>query len=261
MVNFRKEIFFEKRNRYVLLIPLFNEGFRYLSQVEKMKKNNIFSDVDVVICDAGSTDGTTDLSFLRETGHRGILTRIGSGRYSTDIRMGYLWALSEGYDGFITVDGNDKDDTSALNLFIQKLDEGFDYIQGSRFIKGGHEINTPFVRYWAMRLINEPVMSFCARKHLTDTTNGFRAYSAKFLKDENLQPFRDIFWGYELIYYLPVKACRMGYKVCEVPVTRAYPKGEVPSKVGGIKGNIYQISILYHILLNHYDPKKEEQCI
>ena len=49
----------------------------------------------------------------------------------------------------------------------------------------------------------------------------------------------------------------MGYKVCEVPVTRAYPKGEVPSKVGGIRGNIYQLSILYHMLRGHYEPDSD----
>ena len=251
------QVFYPKKSRYCVLIPLFNEGKRYLSQVEKMKKNGLFGKIDVIICDAGSSDGTTDPAFLRRTNHRALLIRKGKGRYSTDLRMGYDYALREGYEGFITVDGNDKDDTSAIDLFIKALDDGFDYIQGSRFIKGGKSINTPFVRYWALKLINEPVMTFCARQHLTDTTNGFRAYSKKFLTDPRVLPFRDIFWGYEFIYYLPVRACRLGFNTCEVPVTRAYPKGEVPSKVGGIKGNMYQLSILWHIFWKHYNPESK----
>lgn len=252
--EFIANVFAEKRSKYCLLIPLFNEGNRYLNQVKKMQKNGIFEKVDIIICDAGSTDGTTDPEYLEKTGHRVLLTRKGNGRYSTDMRMGYYWALEEGYEGVISVDGNDKDSTEAVDLFIQKLDEGYDYIQGSRFIKGGKEINTPISRYIAMKLINEPIMSFCAGKHLSDTTNGFRAYSKRFLKDENVLPFRDIFYGYEIIYYLPIRACRMGFNVCEIPVTRAYPKGEVPSKVGGIRGNIYQMSILYHCIFKHYNP-------
>ena len=255
--DYEVQVFYPKKSRYCVLIPLFNEGKRYLSQVEKMKKNGLFGKIDVIICDAGSSDGTTDPAFLRRTNHRALLIRKGTGRYSTDLRMGYDYALREGYEGFITVDGNDKYDTSAIDLFIKALDDGFDYIQGSRFIKGGKSINTPFVRYWALKLINEPVMTFCARQHLTDTTNGFRAYSKKFLTDPRVLPFRDIFWGYEFIYYLPVRACRLGFNTCEVPVTRAYPKGEVPSKVGGIKGNMYQLSILWHIFWKHYNPESK----
>ncbi len=221
-----------------------------------MTKADVFSLVDVIICDAGSTDGCTEEGLLKKYGINALLVRKGSGRYSTDIRMGYDYALKRGYEGFITVDGNDKDDTSALQSFIDKLDEGFDYIQGSRYIKGGKGINTPLIRQLALKIINEPVMTLCARKHLTDTTNGFRAYSKKFLTDERVLPFREVFIGYELIYYLPVRACRLGFKVSEVPVTRAYPKGEVPSKVGGLKGNLYQLSILWKIITRAYNPKE-----
>ncbi len=255
--EFEETVFFEKRAKYCLLIPLFNEGERYFSQARKMKKNGLFQKVDVIICDAGSKDGTTDHDFLRESGHRALLVRKGKGRYSTDLKMGYYWTLQQGYDGFITVDGNDKDGTEAIDLFVKALDEGFDYIQGSRFIRGGRGIHTPLIRQIAMKLINEPVMSFCSHKHLTDTTNGFRAYSKRFMTDERVLPFRDIFWGYELIYYLPIRACRLGFSICEVPVVRAYPKGETPSKVGGIKGNLYQLSILHHCIWKHYNPESK----
>lgn len=256
--EFSETVFFEKRKKCCLLIPLFNEGERYFSQVKKMQSTGLFDKVDVVICDAGSSDGTTAPEFLERTGHRALLVRKGKGRYSTDLRMGYYWAIMQGYEGFITVDGNDKDDTSAIDRFIEQLDKGYDYVQGSRYIKGGQGIRTPLIRHLALKLINEPVMTLCAHKRLTDTTNGFRAYSRKFLADKRVLPFRDIFWGYELIYYLPVRACRLGFKVCEVPVIRAYPEsGEVPSKVGGLKGNIYQLSILHHIIWKHYNPESK----
>ena len=255
--TFQESFFKHKSHKYCLLIPLFNEGDRFLSQLNKMIKINIFSLVDVVICDAGSSDGTTVESFLNAQGFTALLVRKGKGRYSTDLRMGYYWALKQGYEGIITVDGNDKDDLSALHLFVEALEAKFDYVQGSRYINGGRAINTPFVRHWALKLINEPVMSLCARMRLTDTTNGFRAYSKRFLEDKRVLPFRNIFFGYELIYYLPIKAARLGFRVLEVPVTRSYPdNGDVPTKVGGIRGNIYQLSILWHIICGDYDPER-----
>ncbi len=254
--EFKQEVFVPKKSKYCMLIPLFNEGERFKAQTQKMKQQGVFDIVDVVICDAGSSDGACEPEYLEQNGYRAKLTRIGNGRYSTDIKMGYYWAIEQGYDGFITVDGNDKDDTTATKDFVKALDDGFDYVQGSRFIKGGKGINTPFVRHVAMRFINEPIMSICSKRHLTDTTNGFRAYSNKFLTDERVEPFREVFYGYELIYYLPVTACSLKFRVTEIPVTRAYPdNGEVPSKIGGIKGNIYQLSILWKIITKQYNVK------
>lgn len=253
--NYKEDIIAEKRKKYCLLIPLMNEGMLFFKQVENMKKHDVFKRVDVVICDAGSTDGTTDLTYLKDNGFRALLTRVGTGRYSTDLRMGYYWAIKNQYEGVITVDGNNKDGIEAIDSFIEKLDNGYDYIQGSRFIKGGVHKNTPLIRYLACRLINEPIMTLMSRKHLTDTTNGFRAYSYKFLTDSRVSVFRDVFWGYELIYYLPVRACRLNYKTVEIPVSRCYPNdGTVPTKVGGIRGNIYQLSILWNIILSRYNP-------
>ena len=255
--EFEEIIFKERTHKYCLLIPLFNEGKRFLSQVKKMQTNGVFDSIDVIICDAGSSDGTTDPKYLKKSGFTAILIRNGLGRYSTDLRMGYYWSIKKGYSGFITVDGNDKDDTVAIPDFINKLDDGYDYIQGSRYVSGGHAIHTPFIRHWALKLIIEPGRSICARKHLTDTTNGFRAYSLKFLLDDRVLPFRNVFYGYELIYYLPVRACRLGFRVVEIPVIRAYPKGKTPTKVGGIRGNVYQLSILWKIILNFYNPKRK----
>lgn len=254
--EYKEEIYFEKRQKYCLLIPLYNERERYSRQVMKMRKGNVFDKVDVIICDGGSDDGLTDGDFLKKSGHRALLVRSGAGRYSTDLRMGYSWALLQGYEGIISVDGNNKDDVSGgIGGFISKLDEGFGYVQGSRFIKGGKGIRTPMARYLAMRYITKPVMTYCAGMKLTDTPNGFKAYSKEFLEDRRVQPFRKIFYGYELIYYLPVKACRLGYKVTEIPVTRVYPKnGEVPTKVGGFRGNIYILSILWNMLRKKYEP-------
>ena len=46
-------IFSEKKNKYALLIPVINEGERFVSQMNKMKENNIFNICDVFICDGG----------------------------------------------------------------------------------------------------------------------------------------------------------------------------------------------------------------
>ena len=55
--------------------------------------------------------------------------------------MGIWWALQRGYQGVITIDGNNKDSIEDVLRFIEKLVEGYDLIQGSRFVLVQHCIN------------------------------------------------------------------------------------------------------------------------
>ena len=50
------------------------------------------------------------------------------------------------------------------------------------------------------------------------------ALAAEYLKDVRVSPLRDVFMTYELLAYLSVRASQLGYRACEIPVTRAYPK-------------------------------------
>ena len=169
--------------------------------------------------------------------------------------MGIHFALKRGYQGVLTVDGNNKDSIEDVPRFIAKLKEGYDLVQGSRFVKGGHAINTPRSRYLAVRLIHAPITSLAARQWSTDTTNAYRAYSREYLTHPAVKPLRDVFMGYELLAYLSVRATQLGLKACEVPVTRAYPAtGATPTKISGFKGNSELMKVLLATLAGKYNP-------
>ena len=169
--------------------------------------------------------------------------------------MGFWWALERGYEGFITIDGNNKDSIEDVPKFIEKLDGRYDFVQGSRFVKGGHAVNTPIFRYIAIRLMHAPLTSLAGGKWFTDTTNGFRAYSRRYIEHPLVQPFRDIFMSYELLAYLSVRATQLGLKTCEVPVTREYPKGErAPTKISPFKGNLALMGVIMKNLWGKYKP-------
>lgn len=51
--------------------------------------------------------------------------------------MGIWWALQRGYKGVATIDGNNKDSIEDVLKFVEKMIEGYDFVQGSRFIKRG----------------------------------------------------------------------------------------------------------------------------
>lgn len=245
--------FSPKKHRYCLCIPILNEGKRIQNQL--LQTAAIHPEVDIIIADGGSIDGSLDHNLLKKTGVRTLLVKTGPGRLSAQLRMGLAYAMREGYQGVIIMDGNNKDDSNDIPKFLCALDNGFDHIQGSRFIPGGMAINNPPFRIMAVRWFHAPLISWAAGNRYTDTTNGFRAYSRTFLLDPRVAPFRNIFMHYELHYYLAIRAATLGYKCLEVPVTRSYPKvGPIPTKISFIKGNLKILGNLFKACLHRFDP-------
>ncbi len=243
--DFTADAFAPKQTKYCLLIPIINEGERILRELARAQAAGVDRQTDILLCDGGSTDGSMEPGRLQALGVNTLLTKRGPGKQGAQLRMGLWWALERGYDGCLTIDGNDKDSIQDVPRLIAKLDEGCDLVQGSRFVKGGRAINTPALRYLSVRLLHAPIISLTAHHHFTDTTNAYRAYSRRYLTHPRVQPFRDVFAGYELLAYLSVRATQLGLRACEVPVTRAYPKGEkAPTKISPWKGNRDLLRIL-----------------
>ncbi|MDX7952949.1 glycosyltransferase family 2 protein [Lichenihabitans sp. Uapishka_5] len=233
---------------------MINEGTRIQAQLRRMADLGIGGMADIVIADGGSKDGSLDPVLLRDAAVRALLTKTDKGKLSAQLRIGYAFAIKEGYEGVVTIDGNGKDSVESIPLFIQALEDGIDYAQASRFIPGGRAVNTPRLRDWAIKLLHAPVLSLAARRRYTDTTQGFRAYSRRYLTHPAVQPFRDVFQTYELLAYLTVRASRLGLATCEIPTTRSYPSaGPIPTKLNA-RGNLELVEILFRTLAGRYNP-------
>jgi dolichol-phosphate mannosyltransferase len=251
--RFECKEYIKKNAKYCIIIPIINEHGRIEKELETAQKYGIDKICDIIICDGGSTDGCTDMESLKRLGVNTLLIKDDIGKQGAQLRMGFWWTLQRGYMGFITIDGNNKDSIEDVPRFIKKLDDNYDFVQGSRFIKGGKGINTPLTRYIAVRLIHAPVISLTAGRKFTDTTNAYRAYSKHYIEHPDVLPFRNIFMSYELLAYLSVRASQLGLKTCEVPVSRTYPKGKnIPTKIKSVQGNAELIKILINNLLRKY---------
>ncbi len=244
-----------KSNKYLLVIPVINEGERIMTLLKRMSEAKISQLLDILIVDGGTTDGSLEKSFLDEHNITGLLLKTGPGKLSSQLRCAYAYALYQGYEGIVTIDGNNKDNPKDIPKFIKALEEGVDFAQASRFIKGGYSENTPLIRYIAIRLIHAPVLSFASKFFWTDTTQGFRAYSSKMLLDPRVAPFRDIFKVYELLCYLSYRAPILGYNCKELPTERLYPKGEkAPTKISFFRGSYDLLDTLFRACTGAYNP-------
>jgi dolichol-phosphate mannosyltransferase len=248
----------EKKNTTALLIPTLNEGTKLLRQLETLRPDEL--GVDVVIADGGSNDHVRENIERNNNNVHAFLTKQGEGALSAQLRMGFHFCLLKHYESVITMDGNNKDDPSGVTNIMFALNSGMDFVQGSRFIEGGQAINTPLLRYLAIRLIHSPLTSIGAKYFYTDTTNGFRGHSAKLLQHPQIEIFREKFDTYELLAYLPIRSRQVGLRVCEVPVVRRYPRGVVtPTKIRGVTAQYRLLRILFEAVIGRFNPGKSSK--
>ncbi|RIX48509.1 MAG: glycosyltransferase family 2 protein [Rhodocyclales bacterium GT-UBC] len=247
-----------RQQPWCVVIPVLNEGGRIQSLLGRMHALQIQKIADILIVDGGSTDGSLVEDDLKEKGVCGLLIKTGAGKLSAQLRCAYSFALDQGYAGIITIDGNDKDDPEAIPDFIEALKNGADFVQASRFLAGGIAENTPKARDLAIRFIHAPALRLASGFNWTDTTQGFRAYSQSVLLDPRVAPFRDVFVAYELLAYLSYRVPKLGYTCIELPSTRRYPKGEVPTKISHFKGNFSILKVLVHSCFGLYNPSGKE---
>lgn len=241
---------------WCVVIPVINEGERIKALLGRMSALNIENSADIIVVDGGSTDDSLPIDELQAKGVRGLLIKTGLGKLSAQLRCAYAFALDCGYEGIVTIDGNNKDDPAAIPAFIDALKNGVDFVQASRYVSGGRAENTPKIRSLAIRWIHAPLLSFFSGHEWTDTTQGFRAYSRRMLLDTAISPFREIFMSYELLAYLNYRAPRLGYRCIELPTARCYPaNGHIPTKIDGLRGSFAVFSILCRACLGQYDPK------
>ncbi len=213
-----------------LLIGVLNEGAQFTRQLDALQPYR--EQVDIIIVDGGSTDGATSPEALAGK-IRTLLVNTSSQRgLSVQYRIGLAHALNEGYDAIIMMDGNGKDGPAAIPRFLEALSGGAHFVQGSRFLPGGEHENTPPLRVFGIRFVFNPLMGLATGHRYSDAMNGFKGVSRGFLTHPRLQPFREVFCGYNLQYYLNYMAPRLGLRIMEIPVSRKYRTGvRVQSKI------------------------------
>lgn len=224
--------------------------------INKIDNLRLHEMVDILLVDGGSTDDSINETFFAEKGVHTLLQLSSSKGLSEQLQSAFKWAVELGYDHVITIDANGKDDPVYIFEIIRKLESGYDFVQGSRYVAGGRGVNTPWLRHVAIKYIHTPALCVASGFRWTDTTQGYRGYSIRIFADSRIDIFREIFKRYEMLAYFNYRLPRLGYKCTEIAVVRTYPAGPVPTKIKGFRSHFDLLLVLIKVCLGLYNPSK-----
>jgi dolichol-phosphate mannosyltransferase len=201
--------------RPLVVIPTYNES----ENIERMLRriHECLPGAGVLVVDDGSPDGTAGIvkKVAAELPGINVLERSSKSGLGSAYRAGFAWGLERGYDACIEIDADFSHDPAALPTLVAPLGEGFDVVIGSRYVKGGAIPNWAWHRHMLSRggnLYASAVLSL----GVSDSTAGYRCYSAGILRRIELDRIRAEGYGFQI--EMTYRARQHGAAITEVPI-------------------------------------------
>jgi len=214
----------------LVVIPTYNESENIDRVLRRVR--GALPDATVLVVDDGSPDGTGDIAEKvgTEIGNIELLRRTEKSGLGSAYRAGFRWGLDRGFDVCIEMDADLSHDPDALPDLVAPLGKGFELVIGSRYVPGGSIPNWA----WHRRLLSRGGNVYASTLlglGVTDSTSGFRAYSASVLNRIALDNIRAEGYGFQI--EMTYQAKRAGAPIVEVPI-RFVDRTEGESKMSMI---------------------------
>jgi len=201
---------------------------------------------EIVVVDDGSTDGTAACvrdAFARHPEVR-LVSNTGRHGFGMAVRAGLDPAIGDAI-AVMMADGSDS--PRDLVEYYRKLQEGYDCVFGSRFIRGSKIIDYPVHKLALNRLANWYIRMLF-RLRYNDITNAFKCYRRNAI--EGMQPL--ISPHFNLTVEMPLKAIVRGYSYAVVPISWTNRKSGISKLKIKEMGSRYLFIVLYLWLERHF---------
>ena len=203
----------------LVVIPTYNEAESIGTILDGLKD----LDVDVLVIDDGSPDGTADI--VRKHNVE-VVERQGKQGLGSAYRAGFSIAIERGYTYVIEMDADGSHQISDLKTMMEWIGSA-DLLIGSRWVSDGSIENWSKFREYLSKSANR-YANLLLSLGVKDTTSGFRIYTSSLLKKMEISTIRSE--GYFFQIEMSRRAIAREGSIAEVPITfieRAHGKSKM----------------------------------
>ena len=199
----------------LVVLPTYNEYENVVAIVEAVLQQQ--DDINVLVVDDGSPDGTGDLAEQLKLDHPGrvdVLHRTGKLGLGTAYITGFKYALERDYSHIFEMDADFSHDPAMLPILLRAA-QTTDLVLGSRYVAGGATPDWALLRriisrggsLYARTLLGLPVH---------DVTGGFKCFNRRVLEALDLDGITAE--GYAFQIELTYRTHQLGFSIREVPI-------------------------------------------
>lgn len=223
----------------VIVIPTYNESKNIGPVTEKLQE--VFKKIknwkmEILVVDDTSPDKTYEV--VKQLQKKQENLHLVINKKKAGLGGAYLRGFKEAYgplgaDVAFEFDADLSHDPTKVPLFLKKIDEGYDMVLGSRYIKGGGIPEDWGIDRKFMSVVgNLVIMTVLTDFKIRDWTGGYRAITKKVYENIYRELDSERFSGYTFQIGFLHKAVRKGYKIGEVPF-KFIDRTQGESKLGG----------------------------
>ncbi len=202
-----------------IVVPTYNEAENLPLLVDALLALPL-PQLKILVVDDNSPDGTgqiADALAARHPERLSVLHRMDKNGLGPAYIAGFKRALQDGADYIVQMDADFSHQPSYVTELIDKLEEGYDLVIASRFTRGG-SVDERWS--WRRRLLswfaNRVYVRVLLGIPVSDATAGYRIWRRSTLIGLNLDRIRSN--GYAFQVEMAYVACRLGFKVTEIPI-------------------------------------------
>lgn len=200
----------------LVIVPTFNESGYIGKLLPKLFELNL----DVLIVDDGSTDGTIEIAKSIDTSGNQLnfLLRNSKQGLGSAYRAGYAWALSNNYARIIQMDADGSHQVSDLKSMLRYIDENpeVELVIGSRWIPDGAIENWSKLREILSRTANK-YTEVLLQLGVRDATSGFRIFRSPLIERMKVQDVKSEGYCFQIEMTKAAQAAQA--IIAEFPIT------------------------------------------
>jgi dolichol-phosphate mannosyltransferase len=198
-----------------VVIPAYNEEKnigKCIEEVRAVVRDKYHIAYEIVVVNDNSQDHTEDVvrGYMKDDPHIRIVRRTPPGGFGRAVRSG-LEAVSG--DVVVIYMADLSDDPEDVVAYYKKINEGYDCVFGSRFMKGAKVVNYPKVKLVANRIVNKCIQWMFWTK-FNDLTNAFKAYRTEVIRD--CGPYRAS--HFNITIEMSLGALIRRYHIIQIPI-------------------------------------------